>query len=354
MPVEIASSRKLGLSALRRRDYATVIVDESIAEADPAGTDLIWKHSGLAVPLQINFALVGCARLGREVKAALARREQEQSLAMRAATSSLENDLKSTVTGLLLQSELALSEPSVPPAAGQQAEADGRAGGNAAPPPRAAPAISSGSSGKPQSGLHHQPDCGARDAGSRISSRRVICRDLNRPEQLARRRIVALTSRPGALCAQRIQDSAASRADFMYRGAYCAHTGPLPLLPSGPGGVGGIASRRARHNSRISSTAGAEGRGEGQPSLAEIQPPPAPVHQLLKVPFGLVGFAQSVEMPVKLAVPAQRLLDPGRLLQQLHRIVVAMARSIRDARFGQAKIHGHGLLRLAASGRGKP
>lgn len=115
VPVEIASSRKVGLSALRRRDYATVIVDESIAEADPAGTALIWKHSGLAVPLQINFALVGCARLGREVKAALARREQERSLALRAATSTLENDLKSTVTGLLLQSELALSEPSVPP-----------------------------------------------------------------------------------------------------------------------------------------------------------------------------------------------------------------------------------------------
>ncbi len=115
VPVEIAASRKLGLSALRRHDYATVIVDESIAEADPAGADLLWKHSGLAVPLQINFALHGCARLGREVKAALARREHEQTLAMRAATSSLENDLKSTVTGLLLQSELALSAPSVPP-----------------------------------------------------------------------------------------------------------------------------------------------------------------------------------------------------------------------------------------------
>ncbi len=115
VPVEIASSRKLGLSALRRRDYATVIVDDSIAEADPAGTDLIWKHSGLAVPLQINFAVVGCARLGREVRAALGRREQEASLAMRAATSSLENDLKSTLAGLLLNSELALQEPSVPP-----------------------------------------------------------------------------------------------------------------------------------------------------------------------------------------------------------------------------------------------
>ncbi len=115
VPVEIASSRKVGLSALRRRDFATVIVDDSIAEADPAGTELIWKHSGLAVPLQINFAVVGCARLGREVRAALARREQEESLAMRAATSNLENDLKSTLAGLLLNSELALAEPSVPP-----------------------------------------------------------------------------------------------------------------------------------------------------------------------------------------------------------------------------------------------
>jgi hypothetical protein len=33
----------------------------------------------------------------------------------------------------------------------------------------------------------------------------------------------------------------------VYRATYCAHTSPLPLLPSGPGGVGGITSRRTRH-----------------------------------------------------------------------------------------------------------
>jgi hypothetical protein len=113
--VEIAANRKLGLAALRRREYAAVIVDDSIAEVDPAGAELLWKHSGLAVPLQINFALLGCERLCREVKAALTRREQEQSLAMMAATSTIESQLKATVTGLLLQSELALAEPSVPP-----------------------------------------------------------------------------------------------------------------------------------------------------------------------------------------------------------------------------------------------
>src|SRR3954469_25627091 len=37
-----------------------------------------------------------------------------------------------------------------------------------------------------------------------------------------------------------------------HRGAHCARTGPLPLLPSGPGGVGGIASRGTRpfHSSK--------------------------------------------------------------------------------------------------------
>jgi len=82
---------------------------------NPDGAELLWKHAGLAVPLQINFAISGSARLAREVRAAIARREQEQSLAMRAAASTIESELKSTVTGLLLQSQLALADPQVSP-----------------------------------------------------------------------------------------------------------------------------------------------------------------------------------------------------------------------------------------------
>jgi hypothetical protein len=104
VPVEIASSRKVGLSALRRRDFATVIVDDSIAEADPAGTELIWKHSGLAVPLQINFAVVGQI----DARRASAQLRTRACRALRATP------------------------------AGEQAPADGRARGHAPPPPRAA------------------------------------------------------------------------------------------------------------------------------------------------------------------------------------------------------------------------
>ena len=53
--------------------------------------------------------------MAREVQAAIGRREQQQVMALRAAALLLENDLKSTLTGLLLQSQLALAEPELPP-----------------------------------------------------------------------------------------------------------------------------------------------------------------------------------------------------------------------------------------------
>lgn len=117
LKVEWASDRKAALAALRRREYAAVVVDESLAEADPAGADLVSKHAGLAVPLQVNFALASEARLVREVRAALARRSQEQALALRAAAGALEGELRSTIAGLLLQSQLALADPALPPQA---------------------------------------------------------------------------------------------------------------------------------------------------------------------------------------------------------------------------------------------
>ena len=111
--VDVAIGRKEGISQLKRKSYSLVVVDDSIAEGDLRGAEILWRYTGLAVPLQINFALSGTARLARDVRAALNRREQEQALAMRAAASTLESQLKSTVTGLLLQSQLALAEPAV-------------------------------------------------------------------------------------------------------------------------------------------------------------------------------------------------------------------------------------------------
>ena len=109
MEVEIAEGRKGALAMLRQREFAAVVVDETLAVCDPAAAEAIWEHSGLAIPMQINLALSGAARLVREIRAALHRREREQALARRAAAAAIETEIKSTVAGLLLQSELALS-----------------------------------------------------------------------------------------------------------------------------------------------------------------------------------------------------------------------------------------------------
>ena len=115
MEVEVAEGRKAALAALRRREFSAVVVDETMAECDPAAAEAVWAHAGLAIPLQINFALSGAARLIREIRAALHRREREQTLARRAATEAIECELKSTVAGLLLHSQLALSGSEVSP-----------------------------------------------------------------------------------------------------------------------------------------------------------------------------------------------------------------------------------------------
>ena len=107
--VVIAEGRKAALALLRQREFAVVVLDETVAGCDPAAAEAIWERAGLGIPLQINFALSGAARLVREIRAALHRREREQELARRAAAAEIELQLKTTVAGILLQSQLALS-----------------------------------------------------------------------------------------------------------------------------------------------------------------------------------------------------------------------------------------------------
>jgi hypothetical protein len=109
MDVEVAEGRKSALTLLRQKEYSAVVVDDTIVACDPAAAEAIWERAGLAIPLQINFAVCGAARVIRDIRAALHRREREKTLAHKAVAAAIESELKSTVAGLLLQSELALS-----------------------------------------------------------------------------------------------------------------------------------------------------------------------------------------------------------------------------------------------------
>lgn len=120
MEVEVAEGRRGALAALRKREFAAVVLDETLVECDPSTAEIIWENAGLAIPVQMNFALSGAARIVREIRAALHRREREQMLAREAATEVIETELKSTVAGLLLNSQLALAEGEVPAGVAQK------------------------------------------------------------------------------------------------------------------------------------------------------------------------------------------------------------------------------------------
>ncbi len=113
--VAVATTRREALVALASADFAVVVVEESLVEGDSAWADRVWELAGSAIPLQINFAISGCDRLTREIKAAFHRRARERAMARRLISAELEDELKTSVTGLLLESELILEEPSTPP-----------------------------------------------------------------------------------------------------------------------------------------------------------------------------------------------------------------------------------------------
>ena len=114
MSVEVADGRKAALAVLRKKEFVAVVLDESLAECDPAAAEAIWERAGIAIPLQVNFALAGAARLIRDIRAALNRRKREETVARRAAAGAIETEVRTTVAGLLLQSQLALSSPQIP------------------------------------------------------------------------------------------------------------------------------------------------------------------------------------------------------------------------------------------------
>jgi hypothetical protein len=116
MEFEVAGGRRVAVAALKRSEYAAVVVDEALVDSDAAGADQLSALTGLAIPIQVNLAISGAQRAAREIRTAMGRRERERQLAHRAVAEAIASELKSTVAGLVLHSQLALAEQGLPAA----------------------------------------------------------------------------------------------------------------------------------------------------------------------------------------------------------------------------------------------
>src|SRR5438309_5535159 len=104
---QVADTLRQALAHLRAQEFSAVVIDQSFLETEPDESETALEHIGMAIPVHINFAISGMERLIREIRAALYRRKKEGVLARQGAQQALRNELKGTVTALLLSCEMA-------------------------------------------------------------------------------------------------------------------------------------------------------------------------------------------------------------------------------------------------------
>jgi hypothetical protein len=111
----VASSVPQAVSKMQTAEYDGLAVDQSLLESDFRALDTLLNRCGIAIPLYVNLALHSNERVVREVQVALRRAEKEKLMATRTAERVLRNQLRGELTGILLNSELALRQKSISP-----------------------------------------------------------------------------------------------------------------------------------------------------------------------------------------------------------------------------------------------
>jgi hypothetical protein len=109
--LQIAPSLRQAAAHLRSDEYSVVVLDQFLVEAEPEESDLVLQHIGPAVPMYANFAISGIDRVAKELRAAVNRHKREAVVARQSAAQMLRNELKGTLTALMLSCELALQAP---------------------------------------------------------------------------------------------------------------------------------------------------------------------------------------------------------------------------------------------------
>ena len=103
----VAANSSQALARLRAQEYVAVLIDQAFLETEPVESDMVLEHIGTAVPVHVNFAINNMDRVARELRAALQRHQKEVRLVRQEVQHALRNELKGTVTALLLSCELA-------------------------------------------------------------------------------------------------------------------------------------------------------------------------------------------------------------------------------------------------------
>lgn len=118
--IEVARSRRAALAALRRQSFAAVVVDAGLPGNEVTQKEMVWQNIGVAVPLELDLAKLESAAVIRLLRSVLNGCRELEAIVREDVGRSMAENLRSTVTGMLLQADLALCDRTLSPVSEQR------------------------------------------------------------------------------------------------------------------------------------------------------------------------------------------------------------------------------------------
>ena len=119
-PVQTCETLEQASLLLRDHEFLAVVLDQLALEVDPDEGEILHSHLGSATAVYVNFAINSKRRIVHEVAAALRRRAADERVARLVAQEALRNELKDTVTAMLLSCDLLAASSALPDFAKQK------------------------------------------------------------------------------------------------------------------------------------------------------------------------------------------------------------------------------------------
>ena len=102
---------------LQRQEFALLLLEEALADENVEATDALCASAGTALVLHLSFGVANPDRILRQVRSALGHRRSQEAKARATVVHALQSELGASLSGLLLETQLALHKagPEVAP-----------------------------------------------------------------------------------------------------------------------------------------------------------------------------------------------------------------------------------------------
>ena len=117
LPVTTATTFAEALAAIAANPCMAVILDEGLADLDPAGAEQFLGRCTDELPIFVKLAISGTPRCLQQIQLAIRRFDREQQIALASTQDWVRSQLGDALTSILISCQLTLDMAGVPPAA---------------------------------------------------------------------------------------------------------------------------------------------------------------------------------------------------------------------------------------------